>query len=331
MTKNYKNGISVVIMAHDRQQETLRAVTALTKIDFGCDTQIVVSDNPSNPSKAITGLPDGITYRLRTPSGDSVWHTNMILSEIEYEWTLLTHDDDEMLPHLGKLFRDYSNNPDVTLITGKSRIIVNGLETEDRGYLTRLNQAGLLHSSPVLREDLFLKLFDIGPLFPASAMIVRSAHLREISKIKSDYNLAGDLAHSMAIANSKLVVFDGSKNVMNYHIHGGNSVFSTGAAGGLMSDFTIVRLDKSIEYGLVMTKERQRMLNKAVLVSRILAKSFHLDERYLNVKKYAFAFNNAYLDFPIIRAVLLPVPLGPLKIVVRRLMWRRIGVDKWGY
>lgn len=331
MLESLKPGISVIVMAHERQDETLRAVESLLKVDFGCVTEIIVSDNPSSPDKTIRNLPSGVIHKVRNPSGDSLWHANQILREIDHEWTLLTHDDDEMLPNLGLLFQSHRDDPKVMMITGKSRIIVNGNETEDNGYLNRLNLSGLNQKNPSVRNDLFLALFDIGPLFPASAMIVRTEHLLKNAKINPDFDLAGDLAHSMSIARDAFVVFDGNDFVMNYHIHGGNSVFSEKAAGGLMSDFSIVRLDNAVKNNIEMTSARLTMLSRAIFVSRILAKSFHLDERYKNVKKYALAFNEHYSNQRIHWVWLTPIPLGPLKILARRLMWKRLGVSRWGY
>lgn len=331
MTKDLKPGLSVVIMAHERQSETLRAVDAILKVNFGCPTQVIVSDNPSTIDKAIIDLPESVIHKVRNPSGTSTWHANQILKELDHEWTLLTHDDDEMLPHLGDLFRAHCENPQTMVITGKSKIIVNGKETEDIGYCNRLNSAGLIQDYPVIRVDLFDSLFDIGSLFPASAMIVRTKHLLKNSSINPDYDLAGDLAYSMALALDSEVVFDGANCVMNYHIHGGNSVFSINAAGGLMSDFTIVRLNESVKNNIKITPARLRMLCKAILVSRILSKAFHLDSRYKNVKKYALIFNEHFKIKRISWYWLLPVPLGPLKIVVRRLMWKRLGINRWGY
>ena len=98
-----------------------------------------------------------------------------------------------------------------------------------------------------------------------------------------------------------------------------------------MADFTIVRLSEAVSHGLEITKKRHKKLLKSIVVSRILAKAFHLDERYLNVKSYTLAFNRTFPESRINRIVLLPVPLGPLKILVRRLMWKRLGVNRWGY
>ena len=331
MNNKDKPGISVVIMAHERQEETLRAVNAILKVNFGCDTEIIVSDNPGTPEKAIKNLPSRVLHKVTHPSGDATWHANQILQELDHEWTLLTHDDDEILPRLGELFREHSMDSEEVVITGKSRILVNGVETIDQGYIARLKRAQLDGSSPVLRTDLFESLFDIGPLFPASAIIVRTEHLRKLSNFNPDFGLAADLHLSMLLANKAKVRFDGGTNVMNYHIHGGNSVFTIAAAGGLMADFTIVRLSEAVINNLVITKARQIMLIKAVLVSRILAKAFHLNDRYSNVRSYAVEFNKKFPEKKIGIFYLLPIPLGPLKPIARRLMWKRLGVDRWGY
>ena len=331
MKTNLKPGVSIVVMAHHRQAETIRAVNAILEVDFGCETEIVVSDNASSSESVIQNLPSTVVHKIRNPSGDSLWHLNQILQELDHEWTLLTHDDDELLPHLGELFQRHNSDPEVVMITGKSRILVNEIETEDQGYLTRLEQAGLLQLDAVRRTDLFDCLFDIGPLFPASAMVVRTDYLRSRSSINADFDLASDLAFSMSIAKDSKVVFDGSAYVMNYHIHGGNSVFSPRAAGGLMADFTIVRLSEAVKNRIEITRDRHRKLSKSILVSRVLAKAFHLDKRYSNVVRYAEDFNKTFPDSKLSRFVLLPLPLGPLKIIVRRLMWRRLGVKRWGF
>jgi hypothetical protein len=318
-------------MAHHRQEETLRAVRALSKVDFGCETEIVVSDNPDSPEKVIKNLPPHIVHRVRNPPGESLWHANKIIQEIDHEWTLLTHDDDEMLPHLGDLFQQHYLDPEVMMITGKSRIISNGVEVQDKGYLSRLERAGLIAPAPVSRTDLFDALFDIGPLFPASAMIVRTEFLSSRVALNLDFDLAGDLAHSMALAYNSKIIFDSSACVMNYHLHGGNSVSTARAAGGLMADFTIVRLSEAVRHNLTITNSRRRMLIKAVVVSRILAKAFHLDGRYNNLRTYVTEFNKKFPKSKVFDICLIPLPLGPLKIVIRRLMWRRLGVKRWDY
>lgn len=327
----FKSGMQIVIMAHHRQKETIRAVAAIKKVDFGCKTEIVVSDNATTPEFVIKDLPSDVIHKIRIPSGDSLWHANEILQEVDHEWTLLTHDDDEMLPALGEVFKRFYDDPEVMMITGRSQIVVNGVNTIDQGYFNRLKAAKLFESLTEPRSDLYECLFDIGSLFPASAMIVRTTHLKKIAHINSDYDLAGDLAHSMGISYNAKVVFEGNIDVMRYHIHGANSVFSPQAAGGLMADFTIVRLNEAVIRDIEITRDRKLMLTKSILISRLLARAFHLNARDQNIKLYTRKFNATHPNKRISRMLLIPIPLGPVKILIRRLMWKRLGVNRWGY
>lgn len=332
MTRQFIPGLEVIIMCHHRQDETLRAIKAIQAIDFGVDTYIRVSDNPSEPEKAIHSIPAGVTYTRRNPPIPSgLLHMNKIFSEVRYEWTLLTHDDDELLPELGHVFRKHRMDHNVSVITGKSRIIADGVETTDVSYENRLSSANLNHSSDQVRFDLAKSLVDIGPLFPASAIITRSEIISKISMLNPDWALAGDLGHSIVVSQESGVIFEGAKFVMNYHIHGDNSVFSVAAAGGLMSDFTITRLDYFTKNLGALTRKNEIQLAKGILISRILAKSFHLNDRYKKVKIYALHLNLTFSKRLIRRAVLLPIPLGPVKVIIRRLMWKRLGVKRWGY
>jgi hypothetical protein len=98
-----------------------------------------------------------------------------------------------------------------------------------------------------------------------------------------------------------------------------------------MADFTILRLSEAVRNNLEITSDRKKMLNKAILVSRILAKAFHLDARYRNVLVYSKEFNRTFPEYKLNFILFAPLPLGPLKILVRRLMWKRLGVNRWGY
>jgi hypothetical protein len=330
LTKPLLPGIEIVIAAHHRQTETIRAVDAISKVDFGMPTVIRVSDNPESIDKAIRFLPSNIIHTIRNPGGSAPWHMNQILSELQYEWTLVTHDDDEMLPALGDLFRKYSSDEKIQVITGISRIMDrNGYETTDRGYENRLMKAGLWEVGDVVRENLDRKLFEIGPLFPASAIIVRTNLLQKVHQMSTDFDLAGDFAYSISLASQSAVAFESSKPVMNYHIHGGNSVFSSQAAGGLMADFTIVRMDYLTKSTYPIKKDIKKMLTNGLIAARILSKSFGLKDRYRNTLSYAREVKKTRGVSPIRIYGYLPIPLLILKPVVRRLMWRRLGIKRW--
>ena len=324
-----KPGLEIVVMAHDRQAEVLRAVRALKEIDFGVPTYITVSDNPSSKEFILTGLPNDVKHVIRNPCMTANEHARTIWGEFECEWTLLTHDDDELLPALGQVFRQFSRNPGVSLITGLSEIINSQGETiRDAGYESRLIAADLFQKLSEDRLDLAQRLFDLGSLFPASAIIMRGDHKIDFANWNTDFELAGDLAHSMYAAQQGAVVFEGREPVMKYHIHGGNSVLTSGAAGGLMADFAVTRLHFLIENPDWVTQTRKISLTKSAIIGRVLAKAFHLEKRYSNVAKYVREANRITNNAAAYPICLIPIPLGLFKPLVRFLMWRRLGVSR---
>ena len=243
--------LHIVIMARERQAEVLRAISAIRKVDFGMKTRITVSDNASSPEKALKNLPQDIDHVIRIPSGDTFWHFNKIISEFDSDWALITHDDDELLPEFGAFFRKHSSNKNVNVISGRSRILnTEGLEIFSKDYEARLESAGLVSNETKLVEDFPELLFRYGSLFPASAIAVRTDTLRSMPIMTTETGLAYDLAYSFRISSQTGVFYEGSKPIMNYYIHGGNSVFSSEAFSGLHFDLLIARLE-SIKLGIV--------------------------------------------------------------------------------
>jgi len=243
--------LHIVIMARERQIEVLRAISAIRNVDFGMKTQITVSDNASIPEKALKNLPQDINHVVRIPSGDTFWHFNKIISEFDSDWALITHDDDELLPEFGAFFQKYSSNKNVNVISGRSRILnTEGIEIFSKDYEARLESAGLVTNESKFVEDFPELLFRFGSLFPASAIAVRTETLRSMPMMTTETGLAYDLAYSFRISSRAGVFFEGSKPIMNYYIHGGNSVFSSEAFSGLHFDLLIARLE-SIKLGIV--------------------------------------------------------------------------------
>jgi hypothetical protein len=330
LTRKYLRGLQVVIAAHDRPAETLRAIRALEKVDFGPDVNFVLSDNPTDAESRVIGAPPEFEYRLRQPCLSAEAHFATILDELEFEWTVITHDDDEILPALGKLFNEYSKDVSVGVITGKSRIVDKNLkEIFYSGYIKRLDDSGLTAGSEKIRSDLFDYLFDLGTLFPASAIIFRTELLGSIPEWEETPNLAGDLLLSMHLAKNSSVAFESNEPVMNYHAHGGNSVLSPEAAGGLQADMTTTRLQLLIEHPEIINANRKSMLTKSAIMARVLTKAFDFKDRYQRVNSMIRAANVVNNQRVVFWFASTPIFLGPLKPLVRYLMWKRLGIKSF--
>jgi hypothetical protein len=289
--------LNIIIMARERQSEVMRAISAIRNVDFGMKTQIIVSDNASVPEKALKNLPPDIKHLLRFPSGDTFWHFNTIISETDSEWVLITHDDDELLAEFGTFFQTYSSDENVSVISGRSRILNSeGKEIFSKDYETRLISAGLVSNEIRPISNFPELLFRHGSLFPASAIAVRGELLKNMPTMTTDTGLAYDLAYSFRVSNKTNVVFQGSTPIMNYYIHGGNSVFTPDAFSGLHFDLLIARLE-SIKLRIV--KPNIRKYSKLILESlkaRLISYAFgNLDkvlffDSYVNRNKKSLPF-----------------------------------------
>lgn len=322
-----KPGIEVVIMCRERHPETIRAIDALAKVDFGVDTKIIVSDNPSSPEKSLSGIPNYLSHKIRNPSGSWNWHFNTIVSELEYEWSLITHDDDEILPVLGTIFQAFRDNPEVSVITGLSQIVDDKAGAIfDESYDKRIDTAGLRKPAGEVRKDLSGYLFDLGTLFPASAMIIRSSLLQSLSPLDNRFELTADFGLSIVIANNNGVVFEGSQAVMNYNLHGNNSVFTDDAAGGIKPDFTITRILLMDKFKDLYSESRMTMILKSVVLSKILISAFGLSQRRRTLSEAIKSSNSLKRNRIKYLLMILPIRLGPLAPYVRYKMRKRLGV-----
>ena len=285
--------LEIVIMSHERPEFLKRALAALVEIDFGQIPKITVSDNPSEPSKRVSKeIVSGFNYILREGLG-ATSHLNQIISEISSEWVLITHDDDEMLPLMGDLFKEYSSNPKIGMITGRSLILnSSGDIVRNEAYESRLRKSELntIHSHP--KNDLFWHLFDLGSLFPASAMIIRNEIYKNIQRINPDVNLASDYSLSLKIVKSNTTIFEGVNPVMRYWLHGDNSVYSHEAISSLRSELTIAKIDELTNSDFNLSIKRNLRLSKQIFQSVILLNVHHEYEKLATLNHYINRYKN---------------------------------------
>lgn len=285
--------LEIVIMSHERPEFLKRALAALVKIDFGQIPKITVSDNPSEPSKRVSReIVGGFNYILREGLG-ATSHLNQIISEISSEWVLITHDDDEILPLMGDLFKEYSSNPKIGMITGRSLILnSSGDIVRNNAYESRLRKSELntTHSHP--KNNLFWYLFDLGSLFPASAMIIRNEIYKNIQEINPDVNLASDYSLSLKTVKSNNIIFEGVNPVMRYWLHGDNSVYSDEAISSLRSELTIAKIDVITNSEFNLSIKRNLTLSKQIFQSVILLNVHHEYEKLATLNRYISRYKN---------------------------------------
>jgi hypothetical protein len=273
-----KEGLEIVIMSRNRPQETLRAIAAIEKLSFDCAVTVIVSDNSSSPDLICRNLTNGVILRRREPSLDWFDHFNTIVNEAQHQWTLITHDDDELLPPIAQLFNDFCLHDEVKVITGLLCIYKHGEEIQLQDYIMRIKASGLHDFRGIILENIRRHLFQNGTLFPASATIIRSNLLKTVTPLQRYYGHTADYALSILIANPESVAFEGTQAVMNYHLHDKNSVSNADTVLNIPIDFAITRLQTAYNLSLSLETGAKLLLIKNLVVGRAISR-YCLDGR----------------------------------------------------
>ena len=216
-------GIEIVIMARDRPEYLRKAMDAIEKIDFGVPTHLVISNN-SATCAALIGV-DETKWEIRNREQNLDPHTHYacIVGESKFEWSCITHDDDELLPHFGKLFRCYHANPEVRFISGLATIKnLSVAASANFGYQNRIVRSGITQELQYRCADFLQAQFNVGSLLPFSAIAVRTEYL---CAPNNKFGFAGDYYFAMAICSekasqsSKSLIYDSLNPIINYNLH----------------------------------------------------------------------------------------------------------------
>ena len=219
----YTPGIEIVIMARDRPEYLRKAMDAIEKIDFGVPAHLVISNNSATCAPLIDVDETKWEIRNREQNLDPHTHFAYIVAESKFEWSCITHDDDELLPHFGKLFRNYHANSEVRFISGLSSIVNLSVDSSANvGYQNRIARSGITEELQYRCSDFLLAQFKVGSLLPFSAIAVRTEYL---CIPNNETGFAGDYYFAMAICSRKVsrvessLVYDSLNPIINYNLH----------------------------------------------------------------------------------------------------------------
>jgi hypothetical protein len=219
----FKPGIEIVIMARDRPEYLRKAMDAIEKIDFGVPTHLVISNNSATCAPLIDVDETKWEIRNREQNLDPHTHYTCIVAESKFEWSCITHDDDELLPHFGKLFRCYHANPEVRFISGLATIKNLRIDVSANfGYQNRIARSGITQELQYRCVDFLQAQFNVGSLLPFSAIAVRTEYM---CAPNNKFGFAGDYYFAMAICSqkvsqsSKSLIYDSLNPIINYRLH----------------------------------------------------------------------------------------------------------------
>ena len=220
---SYTPGIEIVIMARDRPEYLRKAMGAIEKIDFGVPAHLVISNNSATCKPLIDVDETKWEIRNREQNLDLIAHFASIVAESKFEWTCITHDDDELLPHFGKLFRYYNANSEVRFISGLTAIRNLSVDASANvGYQNRIARSGITQELQYSCPDFLLAQFNVGSLLPLSAIAVRTEHLiapKNIFRFAFDYYFAMAICSQKVPHSSKSLIYDSLNPIINYNLH----------------------------------------------------------------------------------------------------------------
>lgn len=124
--------VQLFIATHNRPGLLLNSLNSVLKQDFD-SFEVIVSDNSTNDDTCniLKQYKDiRLKYIKRNPPLDPISHFNVILDEVDSEYFMIFHDDDEMYPFMLKsLFEKINLNSSVIAVGGNARIITTKLLT----------------------------------------------------------------------------------------------------------------------------------------------------------------------------------------------------------
>lgn len=124
--------VQLFIATHNRPGLLVNSLNSALNQDFE-SFEVIVSDNSTNDETCnlLKQFKDvRLKYIKRNPPLDPISHLNAILDEVESEYFMIFHDDDEMYPFMLKeLFDKINSNSSVIAVGGNARIITTRLVT----------------------------------------------------------------------------------------------------------------------------------------------------------------------------------------------------------
>lgn len=158
--------VGVYIITHNRLSTLIRSLESVINQDFK-DFTIVVSDNSDNDEtmsamlKYVESNPR-IRYIRQTDAPSGIEHINMVLRNNTFDYFMMFHDDDEMLPNMvGTLYDAIKDEPQVCAVVPDILYNENGQYTDWR--MVKCDEVQYYDAKGLAKEYTSLR----SPGFPA--------------------------------------------------------------------------------------------------------------------------------------------------------------------
>ncbi len=179
--------VCVYILTHNRPNEVLRSLNSVRKQIFQ-NLKIIVSDNSDNNETAelledIINEDKRIKYVKRGSNcSSSNEHFNYILNTNTFEYFMLFHDDDEMLPYMVSTLYEYLfTHRELCAVACNAYLNIKGKYTEKRAFISQ-------NIETFTNSEEIIKRYVTGSIAPFPSFMYRKS---KILGVLMDWNKGG--------------------------------------------------------------------------------------------------------------------------------------------
>lgn len=207
--------MKVYILTYNRPQLVMRSVRSVLDQVYG-DFELVVSDNSTNgeTEALFVGISDPrLTYRRRIPSLPGIDHFRLVMSEVDSDFFVMFHDDDEMLPgFLVDEVKKFDEDDGLVAVGSNAIVSVNGRK---KSLKVKSLKADLTFDK---KED-FLRNYLVGfEVCPFPSYMYKKSVSEKIIPKSGSFGKYWDVAFLMDVLSAGKIAWI-VKPEMIYHVH----------------------------------------------------------------------------------------------------------------
>ncbi len=207
-----KSKITVVIPSYNHSQFITESIKSVLSQSYKNTKMLVIDDGSTDSSvEVIKGLQNKFSFDFILQENIGLLKTlNKALSIIDTDYLCLLASDDSLTPdYLEKQMLVFENNPDISLLTGKTLVM------GDESKLVKTNSSKLTECS---FSDLFARKIKI----PGPGMIFKRADLLAVGGFDESIKIE-DFYIQLKLADKGFRVVQNKNAYINYRVHESNT------------------------------------------------------------------------------------------------------------
>ena len=218
--KNIAEKLELVVLSRDRGELIMKTIESL----LGCTTipkKIVISDNSEScevAEKIIQKYPY-LEVRRRLPTLSAVDHYSVVISEVQLEYCILFHDDDEMNPdYIETIYNLIELDKSLVAVATNAHVIKKN-NIKKAFYMNQRDDVRIIYNSGELIKEYLRAYTGSHPPFPS--YIYRTKYIKGEGLSKNEGGKHSDLTFLIKLCEKGKMAWI-KKSLIKYRIHAEN-------------------------------------------------------------------------------------------------------------